>query len=62
MKLPASNVPYRESDLSLAEYDRTMCRIYEYDMTPELMQSLKDHLGLVGAGYLCVLRERNGPQ
>jgi len=39
-----------------------MCNLYEYDMTPEVMQSLKDHFNLVGTAYLDVLRGRNGPQ
>ncbi|WP_296325014.1 hypothetical protein [Reyranella sp.] len=31
-------------------------------MTPDVMQSLKDHFNLVGSAYLDVLRGRNGPQ
>lgn len=39
-----------------------MCNLYEYDMTPEVMQTLKDHFSLVGTSYLDILRGRNGPQ
>jgi len=39
-----------------------MCNLYEYDMTPEVMQTLKDHFSLVGTAYLDVLRGRNGRQ
>lgn len=39
-----------------------MCSLYEYDMTPEVMQTLKDHFSLVGTAYLDVLRGRNAPQ
>ena len=39
-----------------------MCNLYEYDMTPEVMQTLKDHFSLVGTSNLDILRGRNGPQ
>jgi len=39
-----------------------MYNLYEYEMTPEVMQSLKDHYSLVDTAYLDVLRGRNGPQ
>lgn len=38
-----------------------MCNLYEYEMTPEVMQFIKDHFKLVGSDYLDVLRGRNGP-
>ena len=39
-----------------------MRNLYEYDMNPEIMQSLKYHFSLVTSAYLDVLRGRNGPQ
>lgn len=38
-----------------------MCNLYEYEMTAEVMPSIKDHFNLVGTAYLDVLRGRNGP-
>ncbi len=35
-----------------------MCNLYEYDMTLEVMQSLKDHFNPAGTAYLDVLRGR----
>lgn len=39
-----------------------MCNLYESDMTPDVMRTLKDQFSLVDTAYLDVLRGRNGPQ
>jgi putative SOS response-associated peptidase YedK len=36
-----------------------MCNLYEYEMTPEMMASIKRHFTLVGTAYLDALRGRN---
>lgn len=38
-----------------------MCNLCEYEMTAEVMQTIKDRFDRVGTAYLDVLRGRNGP-